>query len=103
MTERFREIRNTLKQLETKSRRFFITRTGGMGLGPPQTRVNDQIFLLDGGDYPFLLRPAGGSSLDDHDDIGESHKLVGDCYVHGIMHGEGLSGYPQCWRTVYVR
>lgn len=85
-----KRISNTLKQVETESRRFFVTRAGRMGLGPPQTRVDDQIFLLDGGHYPFLLRPAGGSSLDDHDDIEEFHKLVGHCYVQGIMHGEGF-------------
>ena len=43
----------------TASRRFFVTRKGYFGLGPPQTRRGDSVFVLFGGPVPFVLRDAG--------------------------------------------
>jgi hypothetical protein len=37
-------------------RRFFLTSTGIMGLGPRTVRVGDEVFVLFGADVPFLLR-----------------------------------------------
>ena len=62
-----------------KSRAFFTTDSRYLGLGPTCTAAGDQIFLLIGSDLPFILRPAGNE-----------FELVGACYVHGIMYGEGL-------------
>lgn len=100
----FQAIRDTLEQVDIRSRRFFITNTGLMGLGPPQTRVDDQVFLLDGGSCPFLLRPTGRASLQAPNGTEEiRYKLVGDCYIQGLMYGEGLTDCPKGWRNVYLR
>lgn len=65
--------------LNVMSRAFFTTDSGHFGFGPNNTAAGDQVFLLIGSDIPFILRPAG-----------EKFELVGACYVHGIMYGEGL-------------
>ena len=39
----------------TRGRRFFITDTGHMGLGPPDIRVGDDVYVLIGGCTPFIL------------------------------------------------
>ena len=65
--------------LNMMSRAFFTTDSGHFGFGPNNTAAGDQIFLLIGSDIPFILRP-----------VGEKFELVGACYVHGIMYGEGL-------------
>lgn len=39
----------------------------------------DQIYLLLGGDVPFVPRPQENGCL-----------FVGECYVHDLMDGEGL-------------
>lgn len=62
-----------------RSRAFFTTDSRYLGFGPKCTVAGDQIFLLIGSDVPFILRQAG-----------EKYELVGACYVHGIMYGEGL-------------
>jgi hypothetical protein len=62
-----------------RSRAFFTTDSRHFGFGPKCTAAGDQVFLLIGSDLPFILRPAG-----------EKFELVGACYVHGIMYGEGL-------------
>jgi len=58
-------------------RRFFVTRKGHMGLGPPGTENGDRICILKGCSVPVLLRKEG-----------EFHHLVGEVYVCGIMDGE---------------
>jgi hypothetical protein len=50
-----------------------------MGLAPINACEGDLICLLLSGKVPFLLRPNG-----------DEYELVGECYVHGLMDGEGL-------------
>lgn len=60
-------------------RSFFITKKGYIGLGSPQ--VGDEIWVLFGGNVPFVLRKCSNSA---------NRLLVGDCYVQGIMDGEAM-------------
>ncbi|OCK99287.1 uncharacterized protein K441DRAFT_652727 [Cenococcum geophilum 1.58] len=60
--------------------RAFCTSAGGsMGLAPAQTMEGDVICVIPGARVPYVLREDGGN-----------YKLVGECYVHGIMKGEAL-------------
>jgi hypothetical protein len=48
------------------------------------TRPGDRIYIIPGTNFPWLLRRAR--------DRGERHfRLVGSCYVHGIMDGEAVT------------
>jgi hypothetical protein len=60
------------------NRRFGITATGYMFLGPRDARPGDVVCVLNGGNVPFLLRP-----VDDG-----CYRLVGECYVHELMDGK---------------
>ncbi|SPJ72129.1 related to heterokaryon incompatibility protein (het-6OR allele) [Fusarium torulosum] len=68
----------TLRLIEQFSRRFILTDTGFIGLGPPDVRVGDSICVLLGGSVPYVLR----QNSDD------SWCYIGECYIHGIMDGE---------------
>ncbi|KAL5329271.1 hypothetical protein ACEPPN_002782 [Leptodophora sp. 'Broadleaf-Isolate-01'] len=57
------------------NRRLFRTREGYVGLAPDNVEYGDKLYILDGARVPFLLR---------------GNRLVGEAYVHGIMHGELL-------------
>ncbi|KAE9365630.1 HET-domain-containing protein [Stipitochalara longipes BDJ] len=59
-------------------RRLFITSQKWLGLGPEFLEPNDELWLLKHAAVPFILRPYGESQ----------YQLVGEAYVHGIMHGE---------------
>jgi hypothetical protein len=37
-------------------RRFFIIADGSIGLGPPDMRVGDEVWILAGGNLPLILR-----------------------------------------------
>lgn len=82
-----------------KNRYLWLThRWGRLGLGPRQTRAGDQVWLLSGGCTPFVLRPIHGN---------ESFQFVGECYVHGWMHGEaapgGTGGGQGSWEPIEIR
>jgi Heterokaryon incompatibility protein (HET) len=64
--------------------RLFPARThkGYIGLLPPSSQPGDQIWLIRGCRVPMVLRPSPERPV--------LHRLVGSCYVHGIMNGEFL-------------
>ena len=35
---------------------FFITKSGYIGVGPPSTRIGDQVWVFNGGNVPFVMR-----------------------------------------------
>lgn len=73
--ERFRR---TLS-IRCKSRLAFLTTSGHLGLGPSSMRPGDHAVILFGSNVPFILR---------EDIVEDTFKVVGECYVHGVMHGE---------------
>lgn len=58
--------------------RFFKSPQGYYGLARSRARPGDQICVLLGADVPFVIRPLGR----------DEYLLVGEAYVHGVMHGE---------------
>jgi len=71
---------------------FFVTASGYMGLGPPNTEKGDEVWVLSGGNVPFVLRPHVGRW--GGPEIGENPRsFIGDAYVHGIMLGEATDSW----------
>jgi hypothetical protein len=84
-------------------RRFFITKNGSFGLGPSDAQVTDEVFIIQGGRQPLVLRksetnftPPGANEAH------ICHTLVGDCYVHGIMDGEAAQGLKTDANEVFI-
>jgi hypothetical protein len=63
------------------NRSLFSTSEGHLCLGPPSVQPGDKVFLLEGGRTPYILRKGDGGAE-------PTYEFLGDCYVHGIMHGE---------------
>lgn len=61
-----------------EDRRFFITRTGYMGLGPADTAPGDEISILFGYKAPVVLRAQ-------HDGPDTFFYYIGPSYLHGTM------------------
>jgi hypothetical protein len=74
----------------TSSDRLLFTTSGGMkGIGPSGTEAGDCLFVLAGGKLPFALRWSRQ----------KQYRLVGECYVPGLMWGETTkSGYQSMRR-----
>ncbi|KAI6089079.1 heterokaryon incompatibility protein-domain-containing protein [Hypoxylon rubiginosum] len=60
-------------------RQVFTTLRGYLGLGPEGMKPKDKIVILKGCRVPVILRRED-----------QYWKLIGECYVDGIMYGEGL-------------
>ncbi|KAI4213183.1 MAG: hypothetical protein LQ351_004129 [Letrouitia transgressa] len=80
---------NTCVTAATVNRKFFITAEGWMGTGPPTTKQNDLVVVLNGGLVPYVLRPTG-SEMSHAETMYSEFTILGDCYVHGIMYGEAM-------------
>ncbi|KAI1336701.1 heterokaryon incompatibility protein-domain-containing protein [Xylariaceae sp. FL0016] len=63
-------------------RTMFVTETGYLGFGPRHLESGDEVWILRGGNVPFIVRPRTGNP----------HRFIGSSYVDGIMHGEGVRG-----------
>ena len=60
-------------------RKLFSTLSGHIGIGDGTLEPGDIVCVFLGGKTPFIIRP-----------VDRKYKFVGDCYLHGIMHGEAL-------------
>ena len=63
--------------------RFIVTKSGYVGVASNQPIKGDKVVLFSGGAVPFVLRK-GSRKSGGHD----LYRLVGECYIHGIMGGE---------------
>lgn len=64
---------------EVKSqRRMFRTSGDYLGMGPISTQEQDELWIIRGARVPFILRKVEESS----------YRVIGECYVHGLMHGK---------------
>lgn len=63
-------------------RRFCVTEKGRLAFVPTTSQEGDIITILFGGEVPYVLRPLPGHGW---------CNVMGECYVDGIMFGEGLS------------
>lgn len=69
--------------LNVTGRQICITDSGYFGLIPWYSEEGDLVCCLAGGSVPYVLRQCGR---------GNDFKLIGECYIHGVMQGEALRG-----------
>lgn len=60
------------------SRRFFITDTGYMGIGPKEAEIGDEIYICVGATVPFAFKDA---HKNDNAQSPKVFQLVGECYI----------------------
>ena len=69
-----------------ENRCLCITHNGRLGLVPKTAQEGDEILIFPGAVTPFVVRGSGNANEDEP----EGRRLIGDCYIRGLMHGEGL-------------
>ena len=67
-------------------RRFFITKRGHIGSGPPDMHTGDMVCVLLGAKTLMILREVSPKP---------TYELIGPAYVDGIMHGEAIARLNQ--------
>jgi hypothetical protein len=73
--------------------RLFVTKRKYIGVGPLSIREGDSVFLLPSANVPFILSQEK-KHVNTEDQL-RRFSLVGEAYVHGIMHGEALTRHPE--------
>jgi hypothetical protein len=63
------------------NRRFFRSDAGRYGWTVDGTEPGDLVVMFYGTAYPFVVR----------EDVVDGFRILGDCYIHGLMDGEGLA------------
>ncbi|KAK8097531.1 hypothetical protein PG984_016670 [Apiospora sp. TS-2023a] len=79
----------------TLGRGFLETENGYRGLFPLSMLEGDVVVILEGGPVPYVLRPQDSGGF----------KLVGECYIPGLMQGEILQDAtkePETTKTMNV-
>ncbi|KAM6529537.1 hypothetical protein FALCPG4_007666 [Fusarium falciforme] len=71
-------------------RRFFLTEEGHMGMGGLAVKENDSVWVVSSCPVSLVLRRRQDGS----------YHLIGDSYVHGIMHGEAVKSAR--WEDVCI-
>ena len=76
-------LRDGLMQVDRigNRRQMFTTHGGYLGVAMESTKKTDGLYILQGCTMPVILRDLGD---------GQHFEYVGECYVHGLMHGEAM-------------
>lgn len=92
----FRRPKKVYRQMQlafsaaVTARRFATTKDGFMGLMPRGAMLGDEVCVILGAHVPFLVRRVP------HNEIGiNRYHLLGECYLQGIMNGEGMGSMPE--------
>ncbi|KAG4432042.1 hypothetical protein IFR05_012481 [Cadophora sp. M221] len=88
---RMEEIMNSIASFGS-GRSVCATARGDLGQVPFGTQPGDLVCILKGGIVPFLLR-----------EDGDCYRLVGECFVNGIMYGEALDNQDLVDRKFDIR
>jgi hypothetical protein len=84
-------------------RRYFSISTGHLGLGPLDVRNGDLVCTIIDGDVPFVIRQTAPGDFGWSRERSKTHyKLVGECYIHGIMDGELWQSEPEIEELMLV-
>lgn len=76
-------------QSMARNQSFFVTSHGFFGLGPQSIKPGQQVWVVGGSRFPFVLDPLftpPQTAPEKHADF----SFVGDCFVYGIMKGEAV-------------
>ncbi|KAJ3467703.1 hypothetical protein MRS44_005267 [Fusarium solani] len=78
-----------------RSQAFFITESGYFGIGPPDAKIGDEVWVLLCGNVPHVIRRSSEQGLE--------FEYIGDAYVQGIMDGEVIAKSATAIETVTLK
>ena len=85
------EFRSAMKRWCQNRRVFCTGGKGYLGSGGASIRSGDGVYVLEGAAVPFVLREEAAGL-----------RIVGECYVHGVMRGEVLDDDGNKWEKIRI-
>lgn len=120
--ENHRQSAMGVSRIISYGRRLFLTESGYIGIGNVGTKPGDKLFVLPGAPTPLILREDPFSlgrmynilsssedftvyvkkedSQEVESERDTQYSVVSDCYVHGLMDGEGIGGKSSAARII---
>ncbi|KAM7198930.1 Heterokaryon incompatibility protein (HET) domain containing protein [Naviculisporaceae sp. PSN 640] len=71
-------------------RRLYVTRAGYLGVGPPDVKPGDSVWVVLGARVPFVFRHITDEKTNTTPGSKKRLQLLRETYVHGAMNGEVL-------------
>ncbi len=67
-------------------------------------KIGDSVWIIRGMNGPAVLRKASEESSSElNSDCAENHfALIGETYVHGIVHGDGADKFKPEWKDIVL-
>jgi len=83
-------------EMNLSDRQFFVSTQGYLGVGPFGMQHGDEIHIFSGARVPYVIRKSTPTYKDtmrkESEVVQERYRLLGCCYIHGIMDGELFEG-----------
>ncbi|KAK0303126.1 hypothetical protein LTR01_008272 [Friedmanniomyces endolithicus] len=73
-------------------RRLVLLNDGAFGLGPAEAQEGDAVGVILGASVPFVIRTTSAEGLGSE---ALSARLVGECWVRDVMHGEAVQQFDE--------
>ncbi|KAK4891058.1 hypothetical protein LTR27_010265 [Elasticomyces elasticus] len=80
--EELRQVLTSFHLIRHYPSRLFVTARGQLGRGPVRIQPGDKVVILYGAKVPYILRSVPNKP--------DRHSIIGECYIHEIMHGEAV-------------
>ncbi|KAL8948963.1 MAG: hypothetical protein Q9222_004885 [Ikaeria aurantiellina] len=97
--EQLKEARSYIRALEQVSDwSTFCTSQGYIGRGPPLLQEGDYICIFQGGRTPFVIRAGSFEGFG----LFRLYRLVGECYVQGLMSKKARLMNPWRWGPIVL-
>jgi hypothetical protein len=93
------QLHHDIENGSGRMRRVFRTSNEMLlGTGPKALRVGDEVWILGGGNVPYILQPV----RDQKGGAVTRHRLVGEAYVHGLMHSSDPNRFGKELRSTVL-
>ena len=95
----------TLLAMTLTGRRCFLTTAGYMGIGHRKISSGDEVFILQGGRCPVVLRrdQSRTAGAEEQNIKSPTFTFAGECFVHGIMDGEAARNFEEQATDVHIK
>lgn len=85
----------SISRVYSIQRAFMMTESGKLGLGPKETRPGDLVYVIPGGDVPYIVSGGSDDRYTGSDQASGSRVFVGESWIDGLMAGEAVEAWQR--------
>lgn len=82
-----------ISRVYSMQRAFLVTESGRLGLCPKETRPGDSVYVIPGGDVPYIVSWEDDAYVPEDRGQKRGRVLLGESWVGGLMAGEAVDAW----------